>query len=431
MNEDSNVGFSIGKLFSQTFMPHKEDEVESYFSVGSLETTPDIHKVQTGCPTPWAFLRILLGTLVAYLLMYFSWTKFHNIHDIPGLIFTGCIFVPLGLVMFFFEMNITKNISIYQILKLLIIGGALSLLYTEVFCLLDKITQLNLASGASGAAFIEEPAKFLVLFFFINKKRYPYILNGLLLGAAVGAGFAIYESAGYALRVALTQDNGTVAMVHTILLRGVLSVFGHIIWTAIAGGALWMVKGLGEFRASMLLYLRFLAPFFCAIGLHYAWNSNWQVKLVTPVDKYIILGVIGWALIVFLLRKGLQQVEEAKQLAVSYVPNSYKNEESDVVSPTQIPEAPANVYPNAARPAPAAFRPATPVATPAPVATPTPAPTPAQAPEFTPNLPPLPNYIDNNDPLNLAEQKRKSKEREENREPPDHSGQSWRRYYGK
>ena len=49
--------------------------------------------------------------------------------------------------------------------------------------------------GASVAGLVEEPGKLLVLAFIFNNRRYRSILNGLLLGAAVGAGFVASQSA--------------------------------------------------------------------------------------------------------------------------------------------------------------------------------------------------------------------------------------------
>ena len=55
--------------------------------------------------------------------------------------------------------------------------------------------------GAFGIGFAEELGKAIVAALFINRinaddKKY-YILNGLLIGAAVGAGFDVFETAGY------------------------------------------------------------------------------------------------------------------------------------------------------------------------------------------------------------------------------------------
>ena len=37
----------------------------------------------------------------------------------------------------------------------------------------------------------------------MRSTRYKYILNGILFGATVGAGFACFETAGYALNMGL------------------------------------------------------------------------------------------------------------------------------------------------------------------------------------------------------------------------------------
>ena len=88
--------------------------------------------------------------------------------------------------------------------------------------------------------------------------RYKYILNGILFGATVGAGFAAFETAGYALnegflpgmlqalvngqsQTAATHQ-GVVLMLQILRLRGVLAPLGHVAWTAVAAGAFWRVK---------------------------------------------------------------------------------------------------------------------------------------------------------------------------------------------
>jgi len=64
-------------------------------------------------------------------------------------------------------------------------------------------------------------------------------LTGMLVGAAVGAGFAAIESAGYAvIKSGWSYDN--------MILRAFLRVGGHVSWAAVSGGALVWVKGRDE-----------------------------------------------------------------------------------------------------------------------------------------------------------------------------------------
>ncbi len=54
------------------------------------------------------------------------------------------------------------------------------------------------------------------------------------LGAAVGFGFAAFESAGYAFNALFTASGLSLPnLVETEVLRGVLAPLGHGLWTAI------------------------------------------------------------------------------------------------------------------------------------------------------------------------------------------------------
>jgi hypothetical protein len=61
-----------------------------------------------------------------------------------------------------------------------------------------------------------------------------------VLGAAVGLGFAAFESAGYAFNALFTSSGLSLAdLVETEVLRGILAPVGHGLWTAILGGVLF------------------------------------------------------------------------------------------------------------------------------------------------------------------------------------------------
>ena len=65
--------------------------------------------------------------------------------------------------------------------------------------------------------------------------------EGMILGATVGAGFAAFESSGYALKAFLenVDDHGVLNIVGTEAIRAISAPFGHIMWTAILGGAIF------------------------------------------------------------------------------------------------------------------------------------------------------------------------------------------------
>jgi RsiW-degrading membrane proteinase PrsW (M82 family) len=165
--------------------------------------------------------------------------------------------------------------------------------------------------GASSAGIIEETGKLLALALVVNNPRFGWALNGLLFGGAVGAGFAGFESAGYALEVMGTE--GISSGLANIWLRAFLAPGGHVAWTALVGAALWKVKGSQPFSFSMLQDYRFLRVFGFAILCHMLWNSPFQLPYA---GTQIALTVVAWIAILSFIQDGLKQVQE-KQLELS------------------------------------------------------------------------------------------------------------------
>ena len=139
-------------------------------------------------------------------------------------------------------------------------------------------------------------------------------MNGLLFGAAVGAGFAAFESAGYALFFGLTDEVGG-AMESVIMTRGILSPFAHIAWTSMCGGALWRVKGKQPFSFSMIRDPRFLKVFIVAIVLHALWNL--PIHRLPFYASYFILGAVAWIIILGLIQEGLKELRVEKAAAIN------------------------------------------------------------------------------------------------------------------
>jgi len=298
-------GFSLKELFSEVLRKHNREEIEEYFTVGASSTTPSIDDVDTSWPKPWVFFKTFLGALLIYLLFLAGWNEFRNVNLIPGLIIVGSFAVPVSTLIFFFEVNVRKNISLYQIIRLIFLGGILSLITSLILFQVTDGLRLNWL-GASVAGLVEEPAKLLALLTVTSIAKYRYRLNGLLFGAAVGTGFAAFESAGYALRLGLFNTD---LMKDMIMVRGMLSPFAHIAWTAMCGAALWRVKGADRFSFSMVRDARFLRIFGIVVILHMLWNSPLHIPFY---GKYLFLGAIAWVVIFALIQDGLKELRDEK-----------------------------------------------------------------------------------------------------------------------
>ena len=299
-------GFSLRDLLADIFKHHNKEDVENFFTVGTITTTPTIEQVDTTWPRPWIFFRALSFSAIVYFLFNVAWETFKNINLIPGLLAIGTVAVPVSALIFFFEVNVRRNVSLYFILRLVMLGGVLSLIFSLI------LFELPLANiqflGASIAGLIEEPGKLLALLVIARSTKYGYKINGLLMGAAIGAGFAIFESMGYAFRALLiTTDKGF--MTDVILLRGVLSPFAHIAWTAICGAALWRVKGNNSFSFGMLANGKFWHLFLVPVILHMVWNAKFSLPYHL---KNIGLGLIAWIIILALIQEGLKEIRQEK-----------------------------------------------------------------------------------------------------------------------
>tara|TARA_Y100001968_G_C19163404_1_gene621983 strand:- start:21 stop:740 length:720 start_codon:yes stop_codon:yes gene_type:complete len=219
-----------------------------------------------------------------------------------GLMLVGNFAIPLSILTLFFELNIRKNIPIWTVARIGLIGGLVSFFFTVIFHIFTGL------SGNWSAAITEEPAKLIALILLTRGgAKYPYILNGLLLGAAIGCSFSAFESVQYALDLRFEP-------IGIIFLRAALAPFTHIVWTALAGAALWRVQRGGEFRFGLIQKMEFLVPFGIVILLHMIWNT-FAYALVADFSfgGNILLGVIAWIMVLFFVNLGIQQIADEQK----------------------------------------------------------------------------------------------------------------------
>ncbi|MGW1625326.1 PrsW family intramembrane metalloprotease [Streptomyces sp. NPDC002172] len=188
---------------------------------------------------------------------------------LPTLILLGSFLVPVVFVLWAYERH-GRDLGVSAILGCFLTGGTLGVLGASVM-------ESYLVRPSWGmfvcVGLIEEAVKLGALVFAL--RRLPGIRGmraGLVLGAAVGFGFAALESAGYAFNAAVSTEGIDLrALIETEILRGVLAPFGHGLWTAVAGGVLLSFRRPnGRFRVT--------APVVSAcLGvalLHALWDST-------------------------------------------------------------------------------------------------------------------------------------------------------------
>lgn len=287
---------TLKDVFSDVFKPHSKKDGEKVFMAGTSLTTPSEKEMLSEWRKPWLFARIGVIGLVFIALLFVLMLSGAGNYAVVPLVFVGATIIPLAVLLFLWEMNIPRNIPIYGVLIMLFIGGAISLIITWF---LGSIVG---SVPAYWAPLSEEPAKLLALCLFLHSSQNKYILNGLLIGAAIGTGFAAIETMGYTL--------GEAYNINLLLKRGLLSPGGHVAWAAMYGGALAMVKGSQNLELKHFFEPDFLKFFGLAFLLHFLWNSDIpMLSIPLFVDlKFIILITVAWLAIINLLNKGIQQV---------------------------------------------------------------------------------------------------------------------------
>jgi protease PrsW len=299
-------------FLSEIFHRHTIEDVEIYFTHG---TPLYQNTLPPAIPSPWLFAWVFIRCLIVYSILAVSWLQFQNIKILPGLMFVGSFAIPFSTLILFFEFNIPNNLSIFRILQLTFIGGVLSILIALFIDDLDCLSALGFL-GDSAAGITEEISKaaaLLLVLLITKESNFKYRLNALLLGAAVGTGFSVFESAGYSLENFLnlynknSHDELESMNLGLIYLRGVLSPFDHISWTAITAVAIFQMKKALSDDMDLTIIYNSLKLFTIAILLHMIWDADTPYALL----KYIFLSICSLIIVINEVRYGFEEYKSS------------------------------------------------------------------------------------------------------------------------
>lgn len=309
-------------IFSDVFKRHTEEDTAQVFIAGTSLTTPDRANMLAEWIKPFLFARLFaVGVLASVLLYVFFKMTLSQVALEMFLIIVPSL-MPLTMLLMAWEMNIPRNISLYELLKIVVFGGILSLLCTDL--LNARFSEMP----AYMAPLTEEPAKLALVCLFLGrrKKGRSYILNGILIGFAVGTGFALMESIGYSFDTLIFNKNTGVKVtqndllsahygMQTAVVRLCHGTVGHGVYAALYGGAIAMVKKDDALSVSHLVQPSVLFYFAAACLLHALHNSklvfnNFDILGVLSIQYLLIILPLGLFLLLPLLRKGVNQIVE-------------------------------------------------------------------------------------------------------------------------
>jgi RsiW-degrading membrane proteinase PrsW (M82 family) len=194
---------------------------------------------------------------------------------VPNLILLGTFLVPVCTLLFVLGRPRATRLSVQGIVLGFLAGGTAGVMFTgtlEVYLLPDAVLTNTLIG------LIEEGGKALVVVAVAAVVQTRMPRDGMVLGAAVGAGFAAFESAGYALGelIVYSDRHPVLNIVETEIFRAVFAPFGHITWTAILGGAIFASASR---TGRMRIDARVLWTFVGVVALHAAWDAAYGVAI--------------------------------------------------------------------------------------------------------------------------------------------------------
>jgi protease PrsW len=226
----------------------------------SAAVTPGVRRRR-----PW--LRMFTIGLVLWVATVAATVLTGNPNLIPTVVLLGSFLVPVTFVAWAFGRRDTGELTAELLFSTFVTGGVLGILAASVLeaYLLAPSPLLFL-----GVGLIEEAVKLAALAVLTRHLAVKSVRDGMILGAAVGFGFAALESAGYAFTALFTADGlSLVQLVQTELLRGLLAPLGHGLWTAIIGGVLFSASTRDHFIITVRLVLTYLG----VSVLHALWDS--------------------------------------------------------------------------------------------------------------------------------------------------------------
>lgn len=211
--------------------------------------------------------RVLWIGMLAYFVGIFVLLFTANPVIFPTVVMIGCFTVPVAYVAFFYERRHLSLLNMPTTVKAFLYGGVLGVFAAAILEPL-LIGELNVFSVFL-VGLIEEFAKILGVVAIARRLRRDLELDGLILGAAAGMGFASLESNGYAFSAFLSSHGSLSITVALTLLRAFLSPVGHGTWTAIFASVLFRESQAGHFRFNH----KVLGAYLTVSLLHGLWDG--------------------------------------------------------------------------------------------------------------------------------------------------------------
>jgi len=256
-----------------------------------------------------SWLKVFTGGLVLYIFGVFALAATRNTNIFPTVVMLGNFLVPITYVAFFYQRRQLSKLDMPTTSWAFFYGGLLGVLAAAT------LEPIFLSHHSLFYAFevglIEEFAKIIGVLVIAKRCFHDSEMDGLILGAASGMGFAALESTGYAFTAFLNSGGSLSQTVLITLIRGVIAPIGHGTWTAILVSTMFRESGSRRFHINH----KVIGAYITVAALHGLWNGLPEVLSLFPLPVFnVFIGQVTVAAVGFYLL--WRRYEEAKRLQV-------------------------------------------------------------------------------------------------------------------
>lgn len=208
---------------------------------------------------------------------------------VPLVIILGALVVPVTFVTYFYEHIRDRDISRLFLGICFVVGGGIGV-GAAAFVEYSILKTMDPGSLVL-VGLIEESAKMIMPLAAFIIWRFRHEADGLILGVAVGMGFAAFETMAYGFSTLVQNNNSISELNQVLLIRGLLSPAGHAAWTGIICSTLWRER---ELARQWVINWKVIGVFALAVALHATWDIvNTQNSNVVSYVGMIIVGIIS------------------------------------------------------------------------------------------------------------------------------------------
>lgn len=307
----------VRDIFSQTFKRHTRDD-----AFRSLTRRPlPVAEMLENWQRPWLYARLFLILLAGALVLGFAAQYILEYEPLAVISYiVGSTVIPWTMLLFVWEMDMYGNISVFELTGLLLMGGVLSIAFAiPMFGLVEMVFDLPSEYSSAWAAVAEEPAKLLVCILFIClSRRGIYGLDGLVIGAAVAAGFGFMETSQYGYQYMYKE--GIEYGLSVLQNRNLCAVFSsHLLYTAPAVAALGLAADGERLKLRHFLDWRFWLALAAGMGCHALNNFEYPSALdflyvpllsIGDAELYllmVLIAAIAWPVFLLVLKACIRQ----------------------------------------------------------------------------------------------------------------------------